>query len=56
VDRRYFKVRELCFAGELRVEHIDTKDNSADLLTKSLDVEAFRKHRARVMNLEFHSA
>jgi hypothetical protein len=26
------------------------------ILTKSLDVETFRKHRARVMNLEFHSA
>ena len=45
VDRRYFKVRELSALGELYVHHIDTADNPADLLTKPLDVEAFRKHR-----------
>ena len=35
VDRRYFKVRELEFEGKVKVEHIDTKLNSADLLTIS---------------------
>ena len=45
VDRRYFKVRELCFQGELRVEHIKTEDNAADLLTKPLGAVAFAKHR-----------
>ena len=35
VDRRYFKVRELAYEGHLRVEHIDTKLNSADLLKPS---------------------
>jgi len=51
VDRRYFKVRELAFEGELRVEHIDTKLNSADLLTKPLEQESFDRHRARLLNL-----
>jgi hypothetical protein len=48
VDRRYFKVRELYFAGHLRVEHIDTKLNVADILTKPLDSLAFMRHRARL--------
>ena len=43
VDRRYFKVRELYFAGQLRVEHIDTKLNVADILTKPLDSIAFMR-------------
>jgi hypothetical protein len=51
VDRRYFKVRELCFEGQLRVEHIDTKLNSSDLLTKSLPLPTFIQHRRRLMNL-----
>ena len=51
VDRRYFKVRELAFAGELRVEWVATDENVADLLTKSLGSEAYHKHRARAMNL-----
>ena len=52
VDRRYFKVRELCFEGQLRVEHIDTKLNSSDLLTKPLPLPTFLAHRKRLMNLE----
>ena len=51
VDRRYFKVRELSFEGELRVEKVDTADNSSDLLTKPLATDPFRRHRARLMNM-----
>ena len=51
VDRRYFKVRELGFEGNLHVEHVNTADNSADILTKPLKAEAFYKHRARLLNL-----
>jgi len=51
VDRRYFKVRELAAEGVLRVEHIDTHNNSSDLLTKPLDAEKFFKHRRRLMNI-----
>ena len=35
VDRRYFKVRELGFEGNLHVEHVNTADNSADILSIS---------------------
>ena len=52
VDRRYFKVRELYFQDVLRVEHVSTHDNVADLLTKPLQQSAFEKHRVRAMNLE----
>ena len=33
-----------------RVEHIDTKSNPSDLLTKSLIRDVFEKHRAFLMN------
>ena len=51
VDRRYFKVRELVAEGLIEVEHIDTKDNTSDLLTKPLNLPAFAKHRARALNM-----
>ena len=51
VDRRYFKVRELSYEGVLQVEHIDTADNSADVLTKVLPVELHNKHCRRIFNL-----
>jgi hypothetical protein len=51
VDRRYFKVRELSYEQQLRVEHIDTKANPADLLTKSLVDPAFSQHRRTLFNL-----
>ena len=51
VDRRYFKVRELAAEGQLHVEHIDTKLNSSDLLTKPLPIDSFTRHRARLLNL-----
>ena len=54
VDRRYFKVRELVFTGELEVEHIDTTQNASDLLTKSLPAAAYARHRARLMNYTMH--
>ena len=50
VDRRYFKVRELAFEGVLRVEHVSTKDNVADVLTKPLDLATFEKHRKTLLN------
>ena len=51
VDRRYFKVREVGFEGQLRVEHVDTKLNSSDLLTKPFPLPTFVQHRRRLMNL-----
>jgi hypothetical protein len=49
VDRRYFKVRELMAEGALHVEHVDTALNTADLLTKSLPLEPFARHRATAL-------
>ena len=42
---------ELSYAGVLKVESVDTRDNSADLLTKPLDADAYHRHRSRLMNL-----
>ena len=43
-------MRELSYLGDVRVEHIDTSDNPADVLTKDLLVGPFSKHRATVLN------
>ena len=51
VDRRYFKVRELSYEGVLKVEHINTADNSADVLTKVLPAKVHGKHCRRIFNL-----
>ena len=47
VDRRFFKVRELYFEGELKVEKVDTTLNAADLLTKALEVDVMVRHARR---------
>ena len=52
VDRRYFKVRELVAEGLITVEHIDTADNAADVMTKAVEQVAFSKHCRRIFNLE----
>ena len=36
VDRRFFKVRELVFAGAIKVEYVPTEDNPADILISRL--------------------
>ena len=49
VDRRYFKVRELQSEGVLKVIHVPTESNRADIMTKSLDTDAFLRHRDALM-------
>ena len=44
VDRRFFKVREREASGAVSVREINTNDNPADLLTKSLLFDPFRRH------------
>ena len=51
VDRRYFKVRELVAEGLIRVERIDTADNSSDVLTKALEPVVHWKHCRRLLNM-----
>ena len=51
IERRAFKMRELRGLEKVVVKLIPTADNPADLLTKPLDAQSFRKHRADLMNL-----
>jgi hypothetical protein len=51
VDRRYFKVRELAAEGVLSVDYVGTHENTSDVLTKVLPVDAHWKHAGRALNL-----
>ena len=50
VERKVFKMRELRFAGKVKVELVPTKDNASDMLTKALDEQTFARHRDTIMN------
>ena len=50
VDRKLFKMRELRGASIVKVSHVPTENNPADLFTKILGRSTFEKHRATVMN------
>ena len=52
VDRRYFKVREFEALEIVKVEHVPTALNRADMLTKAVDVETFVRHRSSLMNVQ----
>ena len=44
--------KKLSFEGVLRVEHIDTKENSSDILTKAIPIDTFVKHGTRLLNVK----
>ena len=48
---RYFFIRDMVEALELRVPLIPTKENPADFLTKPLDKALFFAHRDTFMNV-----
>ena len=50
VERKVFKMRELRRRGVVKVIHVPTKDNAADLFTKGLDTPTFQRHRDTVYN------
>ena len=50
IDRKLFKMRELRGAGAVTVDYIPTDENTADIFTKVLKAQPFRKHRKTVMN------
>ena len=50
IERRHFYVRDMVEAMELRVPHVGTYDNIADILTKDLPPNQFYRLRAIMMN------
>lgn len=52
VERRAFKMRELNRTKKVKVGLVPTHLMYADILTKVLDVQAFRRCRSALMNLE----
>ena len=46
-----FEMRELRGAGIVTVAHVGTEHNPADLFTKILSRQPFKKHRKTVLNL-----
>ena len=51
IERRYLKVREFVELGKLKVEHVPTDDNPADLFTKDLIKAKFDKFVKVVMGV-----
>ena len=47
MDIRYMWLRELKEKGLIRVNWLSGKENSADLFTKNLPAEDFKRHRER---------
>ena len=50
IERRHFYIRDMVEAMELRVPHVSTYDNIADILTKDLPSHTFHRLRAIMMN------
>jgi hypothetical protein len=44
IERRYLKVRELVADGEIKVMHVSSHENHADMFTKPLDLDPFEYH------------
>ena len=51
IDRRHFKIRELVQDATLRVKHIASHKNIADIFTKPLDKKVFMALRAMLLNM-----
>ena len=52
INVRYYFITDRIQQGEVRVEHCPTKDMLADLFTKPLMGTAFKRLRAKVLNLD----
>ena len=59
IDVRYHFVRERVERGDIRVDYVSTDEQVADIFTKALPREPFKKHRARLVvsrsSLSIHS-
>ena len=51
IDVRFQFIRELVRTGTIAVEHISTKEQRADVLTKAFVGAIFREHRNFLLNL-----
>ena len=51
INRRWFKIREFRFTGEIDTRGIPTDDNPADMFTKALARVKFLKFKALAMQL-----
>ena len=51
IDVKFHFIQELVHAGEIRILHVGTKGQHADILTKALWRNKFMVHRAALMNL-----
>ena len=49
IDVRYHYIREKLEDKTVRLQHIPTADNTADILTKPLGATKFRKHRDELL-------
>ena len=50
INVRYFWIKDRIDTGELELKYLATKDMIADILTKPLQGELFRKLRALLLN------
>ena len=52
IDIRYHFIRQAIEKKEVELHHVDTKENQADLLTKSTTVAIFQKLQPKLFNLK----
>ena len=50
IDEKFHFIQGLVRAGEIRILHVETEDQHADILTKALWRKKFMVHRAELMN------
>ena len=51
IDVRHYFVRKLVSDGEIKVIHVTSEEQHADVMTKALRHEEFVYHRAIIMNI-----
>jgi hypothetical protein len=54
IDIRYHHIRNAIHNGDVQLLKVDTKANTSDMLTKSLDIEAFEKFRDKLEAGTYH--
>ena len=50
IDIRHFWLREMVTRGDIRLVHVGTLEQAADILTKYLPTKAFRKFREKMLH------